>query len=135
MEKLLNNPLKKWAIWGAAFMAVGVIIGAFGAHALKTILPEARLQSLETAVRYQMFHGVALLACVAVFSSFGIAARWPFRLMAWGVVLFSGSIYMLILWHEAKWQGAALWGPVTPIGGTLIIASWFMVIRELIKIR
>ena len=96
---------------------VGVALGAFGAHALKTRLSAELLVIFETGVRYQMFHALALIACGAL-SQRGVPTRMASRLFTAGIVLFSGSLYGLVL-LEAKWLG-----PVTPIGGVLFLAGW-----------
>ncbi len=106
---------------GALLGAVGVIAGAFGAHGLKSRLDADALQSFETAVRYQLVHALGLLL-VGALNRTGLAglspATWLFVI---GTLLFSGSIYALVL-------GGPRWlGPVTPLGGALLIAGWIAV--------
>jgi len=104
---------------GAALGAIGIMLGAFGAHALKTRLSPEMLAIFETGVRYHMYHALALIAV-------GLsAARWPNAglaqagwLMLVGVVIFSGSLYTLAL-TGMRWLGA-----VTPLGGVAFIAGW-----------
>jgi len=107
---LRTNPAKLGAI--LAFLAVG--LGAFGTHALDgTVTPE-RLETFGTAVRYQMYHALGLL----ILTSLPIKARratWPLFL---GSVIFSGSLYLLVL-TDTSWLGA-----VAPIGGALMLAGW-----------
>ena len=109
------------AFWllGCGLGFLGVAAGAFGAHALRTRVPPEDLAIWETAVRFQMYHALALLAAA------GAAARWPgpaASAAGWmfgaGAVIFSGSLYLLVL-SGARWLGA-----VTPIGGTLLLAGW-----------
>jgi len=102
---------------GAVFAATAVGLGAFGAHAMKASYDEAALRAFETGVRYQMYHALALLACGAL-HALGYSTRLATRLFIAGIVLFSGSIYGLVL-IEAKWLG-----PVTPVGGTAFVAGW-----------
>jgi uncharacterized membrane protein YgdD (TMEM256/DUF423 family) len=96
-----------------------VLAGAFGAHALRTRLDDAALAIWETAARYQMYHGLALLASIAL-----PPVRAPRLLGACricflaGVVLFSGSLYALAL------TGRGALGAITPIGGTVLLAGW-----------
>lgn len=107
-------------IAAAAFGATAVLLGAFGAHALRARLDAAALQTWHTAVEYQFWHALALL---------GIAAAAPPRARAWhraalafaaGIVAFSGSLYLLAL-------GAPHWiGFVTPLGGLALIAGWIL---------
>lgn len=93
----------------------GVIVGAFGSHALEQRLTPEELESMQTAIRYQMFHALLLVGL-------GLTTLSPPRMMIWsfvaGVIFFSGSIYLLVL---TDWS--FLW-PVTPLGGTLLIVSW-----------
>lgn len=104
---------------GVAASLLGVAAGAFGAHALSARLTEEMLTIFETGVRYQMYHGLALVALAPV------AARWPDPLWAWagslflfGVLVFSGSLYVLAL-TGVRWLGA-----VTPLGGAALLAGW-----------
>lgn len=100
--------------------ALGVILGAFGAHALRERLGPQMLATFETGVRYQLIHALALLA-VAI-----LLARWPASswlhsagvLFVAGTVLFSGSLYLLVF-TGARWLGM-----VAPLGGAAFIAGW-----------
>ncbi len=98
---------------------VGVALGAFGAHGLKSRLEPDLLAVFETGVRYQMYHVLAL--CAAAWGW----ARWPgrwFALAGWafiaGIVIFSGSLYLLAVTGQ-RWLGA-----ITPLGGVAFIAGW-----------
>lgn len=104
-------------LMGAIFAGIAVALGAFAAHAMKAHFDADALRAFETGVRYQMFHALALLACGALRAR-GMATVLASRLFAAGIVLFSGSLYGLVL-LEAKWLG-----PVTPIGGVLFLAGW-----------
>lgn len=107
-----------WIRVAALLGTLGVVLGAFGAHALRERLEPAQLASWHTAVHYQLFHAVSLLALAFYGSATGRALGATPWLFALGVLLFSGSIYALVL-------GGPRWlGPVTPIGGTLLIAGW-----------
>lgn len=101
---------------GAFLGALGVVLGAFGSHALEGKLDPDQLDAYNTAVRYQMYHALLLIGL-------GLAAASVPRplvgLFAIGTILFSGSIYLLVL---ADWSWL---GPVTPIGGSLLIVAWF----------
>jgi uncharacterized membrane protein YgdD (TMEM256/DUF423 family) len=107
-----------WIRIAAVFGVLGVALGAFGAHALRGRLAPEQLSAWETAVHYQLFHAIVLLALglygAATGRSLG-ASPWLF---ATGIVLFSGSIYGLVL---GSWRGL---GPVTPLGGMALIAGW-----------
>ena len=102
---------------GAIFAGLAVGLGAFAAHAMKAHYDTDALRTFETGVRYQMFHALALLACGAL-QAHGVATLLASRLFTGGILLFSGSLYGLVL-LEAKWLG-----PVTPIGGVLFLAGW-----------
>jgi uncharacterized membrane protein YgdD (TMEM256/DUF423 family) len=104
---------------GSVLAGFGVVFGAFGAHALKASLSPKMLSTFETGVRYQMYSALGLLALAWAIS------RWPERRVvpaAWlllaGTVVFSGSLYLLVL-TGARWFGA-----ITPIGGVALIAGW-----------
>jgi uncharacterized membrane protein YgdD (TMEM256/DUF423 family) len=104
---------------GAIFAFLGVAGGAFGAHSLKAILSADMLAVFETAVRYQMYHALALFMVGWAGSRFDPA---PVRLAGWmfvlGIGLFSGSLYLLSL-SDVRWLGA-----VTPLGGLAFLVGW-----------
>jgi uncharacterized membrane protein YgdD (TMEM256/DUF423 family) len=103
------------ALAGALLAGLGVALGAFGAHGLRATLDAAALGWWQTAVDYQMWHAVALvaLACLP-----GVRTRLPAALIAAGTIVFSGSLYVMAL-TGARWLGM-----VTPLGGLAMIAGW-----------
>lgn len=103
-----------------------VILGAMGAHALKTVLQAEQIQSFETAVRYQMWHAIALLA-LANYGDKIKHIRLISRLWIIGVILFSGSIYLLNL-DELLHLNLSFLGPITPLGGLGMIAGWVLLV-------
>jgi uncharacterized membrane protein YgdD (TMEM256/DUF423 family) len=109
---------------GAISAGLGVALGAFGAHALRSRLTPDMLAVFETGVRYQMYHALALLivgtamARVAMPASVMLAG-WLFVV---GTLLFSGSLYVLAV------TGTRWWGAVTPIGGVAFLAGWLLLI-------
>jgi uncharacterized membrane protein YgdD (TMEM256/DUF423 family) len=115
---------------GAVFAGLGVAAGAFGAHMLKPILDAGMLGVFETAVRYQMYHALGL--CLVGWigdrhSTFHLAAvGWLFTI---GIVLFSGSLYLLSL-SGIRWVGA-----LTPLGGAAFLAGWALFAWTVIKQR
>lgn len=113
-------------ITAATLGALSVIFGAFGAHALKKFVPDHLLKNFETGVKYQMYHAIVLLTIGFHFELVPTPIYWLFTL---GTVLFSFSIYGLVL-SSAKDQKIKLLGPVTPIGGTLLVIGWVMLILE-----
>ena len=108
-----------WFATGAIAAAIGVTLGAFGAHALKPRVAEDLLSIFEIGVRYHMYHALALLAVAWA------AGRWPGNwvnasgwLFVIGILIFSGSLYLMAL-SGARWLGA-----ITPIGGLCFILGW-----------
>ncbi len=116
---------------GAAFALTAVTLGAFGAHALKELLSSSQLVSFETGVRYQMFHGIVLLFIGISFDKIHKTVLIS-KLFTSGTILFSLSIYLL---NTQELIGASLsfLGPITPIGGALLIAGWLSLLLSLLK--
>lgn len=102
--------------------AIAVALGALGAHALKVRLSPEALSSFETAVRYQFWHSLALLALAALQDKL-TGVRAIFYLWSLGILLFSGSIYALVLAPLAS-ANLSFLGPVTPLGGLALITGW-----------
>jgi uncharacterized membrane protein YgdD (TMEM256/DUF423 family) len=95
--------------------------GAFGAHALKSRLPDVMVQAFETGARYQMYHGLGLLALAALMGQ-GQRLQAPAGLMLAGVLLFCGSLYAMAL------TGIRALGAVTPVGGICLLIAWGWVV-------
>jgi uncharacterized membrane protein YgdD (TMEM256/DUF423 family) len=101
-------------------MAIGVLLGAFGAHVLQAQLEPRRLASFQTGVHYHVLHALGLLIVGLAARTGGesVRLRWSARLMLAGIVLFAGSIYLMT-------AGAPRWlGMVTPLGGLSFMAAW-----------
>jgi uncharacterized membrane protein YgdD (TMEM256/DUF423 family) len=111
---------KLFFIVGSLSAGLGVLFGAFGAHALKSRLGADALTTFETGVRYQMYHALALLAVAWTVSRWQASAlpNWAGWLFIAGTVLFSGSLYGLSVLGQ-RWLGA-----ITPLGGLAFIAGW-----------
>lgn len=119
-------------IIGAVYGLLSIILGAFGAHAFKKILSVEKLTSFETGVKYQMYSALFLLI-VGFFLKFETGTeKWVSWLMILGTLLFSGSIYFLSF--QEHW-GVSLrfLGPITPVGGFLMIISWLLLLFYFIK--
>ncbi|WP_298474603.1 DUF423 domain-containing protein [uncultured Maribacter sp.] len=117
--------------FGALFGALAIILGAFGAHALKKILNEDQLKSFETGVKYQMYH--ALLLLILGFSlklETGLERAMVYCIII-GVFLFSFSIYGLCI-SAAKGKKWRFLGPITPLGGLLLVLGWGMLLYTVI---
>lgn len=111
-------------VTGALFGMLSVIFGAFGAHALKKTLSPNQLQSFETGVKYQMYHAIVLL--VLGFGQ-GPQTRAIYWCFTFGIILFSFSIYGLVL-SDAKGKKIKILGPITPIGGLLLVIGWLLLL-------
>ncbi|MBO6574937.1 MAG: DUF423 domain-containing protein [Rhodothermales bacterium] len=109
-----------WLKWGVVLVGTGVAIGAFGAHALDGVVTEARLDTFETAVQYQTVHAMALIFGSLLAMGFPEERwlEWAMRLLLAGILVFSGSLYLLVLLDQG-WLGA-----VTPFGGVILIAGY-----------
>ena len=134
---------RTFLVLGALFGFIGVALGAFGSHAVRSKLPPERVATFETGVRYQLWHALALFAVVFV-GSLRLSPRssspsheltlledslqWPAWVAGWlfvaGIVLFSGSLYALAL------SGRRRWGAVTPIGGVCLLLGWLALALE-----
>ena len=117
----------------AIFFAVtAVALGALGAHALKEILTENQLHSFETGVRYQFFHALAILFLALNTEKFNPKLNRSLYLMTTGICCFSFSIYLLSL-QDILGFSLSFLGPITPIGGLLLISAWIMLFFSIKK--
>ena len=107
-----------WIAVAAALGVISVVAGAFGAHGLRDTVTPERLSAWHTASHYALIHSVVLLALGLWASATGRSVTLPASLFTAGVALFSGSIFGLVLWE------LRVLGPVTPLGGLLLIAGW-----------
>ena len=105
------------------FCTTSVVLGAFGAHLLKDLLTEQQLSSFQTGIRYQMFHGLSILILTLNKNYFTEKLNRVLQLMSVGIILFSLSIYLLNL-QELLELPLSFLGPVTPLGGLFLMASW-----------
>ena len=99
-------------------LALGVAIGAFGAHLLKGVLSPERMATWQTAVQYQVWNILGVMAIVLVSKNFEIDLRLSSLLILFGIFVFSGSLYLLCL------TDIGVLGMITPIGGVLLIIGW-----------
>lgn len=113
---------RTWFAIGAVAAALAVALGAFGAHALRSRVDPGLLSTWQTAVDYHFYHALGLLAVGAVLQRWPASAalRWSARLLLLGMLLFCGSLYLLVLF-EARWLGA-----LTPLGGIAFMAGWLL---------
>ena len=125
---------KSFLITAALLGALAVILGAFGAHGLKSKIPEDALEIFETSVRYQFYHVFALLAVGMLTQYFsGNFIMWSGRLFIAGIILFCGSLYLLTYFKGIGNQQMNWLGAVTPFGGLCFIAGWILLAIAIIK--
>ncbi len=118
--------------FGGIYGTLAVIFGAFGAHALKKTLNTDQLKSFETGVKYQMYHALLLIILGITFPFLEISQvimGWCFIL---GIFLFSFSIYGLVL-SSSKGSKLKFLGPVTPLGGLLLVVGWILFTVNAVK--
>ncbi len=119
-----------WSAAGAILLALAVIIGAFGAHALQGRFDAYSKGIYETGVMYHFFHALGMLAVSflpRIGALSGSRAAWVCGLLLAGVLLFSGSLYVLAI------SGVRMWGAVTPFGGLCFIAAWLLLAYWLLR--
>ncbi|XOZ32977.1 DUF423 domain-containing protein [Halomonadaceae bacterium KBTZ08] len=119
-----------WLATGAVLGGLAVAAGAFGAHALEGKLSSHYMGVFETAVQYQMFHalallGVALIGMIRPDASWLVPAAWAFLV---GILLFSGSLYALVL------SGTRILGAITPIGGVAFLIGWVCLVMAGVRL-
>lgn len=122
---------KKLKIAGAIFGLTAVIIGAFGAHGLEKVLDAPSIATFETGVKYQMYHALLLLL-VSIFALSEKTKKSLLVLLIIGIVLFSGSIYGLATNELTDFDFTTI-ALITPLGGTLLIISWVVLLMQFIK--
>jgi uncharacterized membrane protein YgdD (TMEM256/DUF423 family) len=123
---------KQFLIIGATLCLLAIVLGAFGAHGLKSILTKDSLESFETGVRYQFFTGFTLLVIVLIGKSYSMDVKTALMFITIGGLLFSFSIYGLTLREQIPFSVKFL-GPITPIGGMLIIIGWIVFLINIAK--
>ena len=111
---------------------LAVIFGAFGAHALKKILNDEQLKSFETGVKYQLYHALVLLVIGFNFNLETTVEKYMVYSFIIGVILFSFSIYGLVI-SSAKNKKLTFLGPITPLGGLLLVCGWILLAYSILK--
>ena len=126
--------MKLWLALAAFYGMTAVILGALGAHALRGTLSTEALDAFRTGTQYQLVHAVALLAlALAMVSHPGlkpVAILWSL-----GVMLFSGSIYLLTCHPLLGLAKMRWWGPITPLGGLLMILGWAWLLVHALRLK
>ena len=120
--------MKLYIITGSVFAALAILFGAFGSHALKEKLTSEQLEIYDIATRYLMFHALGIFAIgILGYQVPSVVLTWPLLIMIFGILIFSGSLYLISL------AGYKKLGMVTPIGGLALIISWLMVAYNIHK--
>jgi uncharacterized membrane protein YgdD (TMEM256/DUF423 family) len=114
--------------------ALSVALGAFGAHGLKKIVPPETITTFETGVRYQFYHVFALLAVAMLYDQFSANwMRYAGICFIIGIILFSGSLYILTALKATNTVGLTGIGAITPFGGLFLIAGWVCMFVSFVK--
>ena len=126
---------RKYIIAAAIFGGLAVASGAFGAHGLENITKDEKiLHGFQTGVQYQLYHALALLAVAILVESF--SSQWMKRAancFIVGIVLFSGSLYLLTFLKIQGSSAVRFVGPLTPLGGIFLIAGWLFLLLAVVK--
>lgn len=122
--------LKRFTVAAAIFGGLGVLSGAFGAHGLEKITQDEKiLHGYQTAVQYQVYHALALLAAAILAEKFpGKWIKWAGNFFIAGIILFSGSLYLLTFLKIQESNAVKFVGPVTPLGGVFFILGWLFIL-------
>lgn len=122
---------KNIVIAGSVLILLSIILGAFAAHGLKSVIDAEGISIFEKGVKYQMYTGLGLLIVGLNSNKLAFNLKWFYRLNILGLAIFSGFIYILAfkgIVPEIKFLGA-----IVPIGGTLMIAAWLSLLINLIR--
>jgi len=119
----------------AILSGLAVILGAFGAHGLEGITQDEKiLHGFQTGVQYQQYHALALLAVGIMFGNFSASRmKWAANCFITGIILFSGSLYLLTFLKVQGSSAVKFVGPVTPLGGIFFIAGWLFLLVAVVK--
>ena len=126
---------KNFFIAAAVFGGLAVVFGAFGAHGLEKITTDEKiLHGFQTGVQYQMYHALALLAIAILYEKYpGKWLKWAGNFFIAGIILFSGSLYILTYLKIQESSAIKFVGPITPLGGILFIAGWLFLLVAVLK--
>lgn len=125
---------KGFLVWAAMLGTLAVILGAFGAHKLKELVPPESVSTFQTGVTYQFYHVFALLAVGILYAHIPSPQLvWAGRCFIIGIVLFSGSLYFLTILKMTNTVGLRNIGIITPIGGLVFIAGWISLLLAVLK--
>lgn len=123
---------KKQVIIAVIFLLLAIALGALGAHGLKSLISAKKIASFEVGVRYQIYIGLLLLILGLNNDKFQFSIKWISSLLIAGAILFSGSIYLLSF-EELTTINLKFLGPITPLGGSLMIVGLGIFVYKLVK--
>ena len=123
---------KKQVIIAVIFLLLAIALGALGAHGLKSLISAKKIASFEVGVRYQIYIGLLLLILGFNNDKFQFSIKWISSLLIAGAILFSGSIYLLSF-EELTTINLKFLGPITPLGGSLMIVGLGIFVYKLVK--
>ncbi len=123
---------RRLIVAGAFFGMTAIILGAFGAHALKKVLDASQLAAYETGVKYQIYHALFLIVAGNLDKLSNGARKWIFYLTIIGILLFSGSIYLLSTRSVTAIDITSI-GFITPIGGVMLIIAWLLLLIDFMR--
>ena len=126
---------KIFLISASLFGALAVALGAFGAHGLEKLTTDSKiLHGFQTGTQYQVYHALALLAVAILYDKFPVKAmKWAGYSFIAGIILFSGSLYLLTILRIQESPAVKFVGPVTPLGGLCFIAGWLLLLVAVIR--
>jgi uncharacterized membrane protein YgdD (TMEM256/DUF423 family) len=129
----MNN---KSALIGAGLVLLSAVaLGAFGAHSLETKITTASIETYKTGVDYQFYHGLGIIGLILIGQVFKLNLKWAVRFLFYGIILFSGSLYVLSIHPLFIEQGfSKIIGPITPIGGLCFIVGWILFLIKSLKL-
>ncbi len=125
---------RRFYIAGFSFGLVGIILGAFATHGLKPQLNIEAMDTFETGVKYQIYHALLLVVLGNLKPVSSGSFKLIFYLLIFGIILFSGSIYLLATNSLTPFD-FRIFGPVTPLGGSLLIFSWILLLVYAVKLK
>jgi uncharacterized membrane protein YgdD (TMEM256/DUF423 family) len=132
--KTLEKQTKSTLIIALLLLISGIVLGAFGAHGLKDFVSSEKINSFEVGVRYQILNALGLMTLAALKPQFNFSIKNAVVFILLGVICFSCSIYGLTFLLKGDSLGKVL-GPITPIGGLLLIIGWSLILIKVFKIE
>lgn len=125
---------RRFYVAGFLFGLIGVIMGAFATHGLKPILTPESLDSFETGVKFQMYHSLLFILLGTMKPLSNRLSNWVFILLLGGIIIFSGSIYLLATNSLTSFDFTTI-ALITPLGGSLLIGCWMLLLITFLKLK